>query len=137
MRLKIKVMKEKKINRTELLQVRLTPKESEKINNKSSNSTSRKLSDFAHKILLDKPITVRTRNQSLDDFMKEMVALRSELNAIWNNYNQVVKRLHALQHVEEIKSWLLHNETTKQILFIKIEEIKQKINSISDQWLRS
>ena len=130
-------MKEDKINRSELLQVRLTPKESEKINSKFSNSTSRKLSDFVRKILLDKPITVRTRNQSLDDFMKEMVALRSELNAIGNNFNQVVKRLNSLQHIEEIKSWLLHNESTRQILINKIEEIKQKINSISDQWLRS
>jgi predicted metalloprotease with PDZ domain len=130
-------MKEDKINRSELLQVRLTPKESEKINNKFSNSTSRNLSDFVRKILLDKPITIKTRNQSLDDFMKEMMALRSELNAIGNNYNQVVKRLNSLQHVEEIKSWLLHNESTRQILIYKIEEIKQKINSISDQWLRS
>jgi predicted metalloprotease with PDZ domain len=90
-------MKEEKINRSELLQVRLTPKESEKINNKFSNSTSRNLSDFVRKILLDKPITVKTRNQSLDDFMKEMIALRNALNAIGNNYNQVVKRLHSLQ----------------------------------------
>ena len=130
-------MKEDKINRSELLQVRLTPKESEKINNKFSNSTSRNLSDFVRKILLDKPITIKTRNQSLDDFMKEMVALRSELNAIGNNYNQVVKRLHSLRHIEEIRSWLLHNESTRQILINKIEEIKQKIYSISDQWLRS
>jgi MobC-like protein len=84
MRLKIK---EEKINRTELLQVRPTPKESEKINNKSSNSTSRNLSDFVRKILLDKPITIKKRNQSLDDFMKERMALRRELNAIGNNYN--------------------------------------------------
>jgi septal ring factor EnvC (AmiA/AmiB activator) len=130
-------MNEEKINRTELLQVRLTPKESEKINNKFSNSTSRNLSDFVRKILLDKPVTFKMRNQSLDEFMKEMVALRSELNAIGNNYNQVVKRLHSLQQIDEIKKWLLHNESTKQILLNKIDEIKQKINSISDQWLRS
>jgi predicted metalloprotease with PDZ domain len=130
-------MNEEKINRTKLLQVRLTPKESEKINNKFSNSTSRNLSDFVRKILLDKPITFKIRNQSLDEFMKEMVALRSELSAIGNNYNQVVKRLHSLQQIDEIKKWLLHNESTKQILLNKIEEIKLKINSISDQWLQS
>ena len=32
------------------------------------------------------------RNQSLDDFMTEMMQLRSELNSIGNNFNQAVKK---------------------------------------------
>lgn len=129
-------MAEEKINRSKLLQVRLTPKELEKISNKFSHSTSRKLSDYIRKKLLDKPVAVYTRNQSLDDFMTEMIILRNELNAIGNNYNQVVKRLHGLQHFEEIKTWLLLNESTKQILLKKVEEIKLKINQINELWLR-
>ncbi len=130
-------MTEEKINRSKLLQVRLTPAELEKINTIFSKSVSRKLSDYVRKKLLDKPIHVYTRNQSLDDFMTEMMALRNELNAIGNNYNQVVKRLHSLEHFEEIKAWLLLNESTKQILLNKVEEIKLKISKINDQWLRS
>ena len=57
---------------------------------------ARKLSDYARKILLGKPIVATYRNQSLDDFMTEMFVLRNELNAIGNNFNQVVKRLHIL-----------------------------------------
>lgn len=129
-------MTEQKINRSKLLQVRLTPKELEKISNKFSHSTSRKLSDYIRKKLLDKPVAVYTRNQSLDDFMTEMIVLRNELNAIGNNYNQVVKRLHSLQHFEEIKTWLLLNESTRQILLKKVEEIKLKINQINELWLR-
>ena len=129
-------MTEQKINRSKLLQVRLTPKELEKINHKFSHSTSRKLSDYIRKKLLDKPIAVYTRNQSLDDFMTEMIALRNELNAIGNNYNQIVKRLHTLQHFEEIKTWLLLNESTKQILLKKVDEIKSKINQINTEWLQ-
>ena len=129
-------MTEEKINRSKLLQVRLTPKESEKINNKFSHSTCRKLSDYIRKKLLDKPIAIYTRNQSLDDFMAEMIVLRNELNAIGNNYNQVVKRLHSLQRVEEIKTWLLLNESSKQILLKKVDEIKSKINQINEQWLQ-
>lgn len=128
-------MKEK-INRCKLLQVRLTPNELETINNTFFKSTNRKLSDYVRKKLLDKPIAIYQRNQSLDDFMTEMIALRNELNAIGNNYNQVVKRLHSLQHFEEVKAWLLLNEYTKQILLNKVEEIKLKISKINDQWLR-
>lgn len=127
---------EEKINRSKLLQVRLTPSELEKINHTFSKSTNRKLSDYVRKKLLDKPVHAYTRNQSLDDFMTEMMALRNELNAIGNNYNQVVKRLHSLQHFEEVKAWLLLNESTKQILLNKVEEIKLKIAKINDQWLR-
>ena len=129
-------MSSEKTNRTKLLQVRLTPVELEKINNSFSKSTNRKLSDYVRKKMLDKPIAIYQRNQSLDDFMAEMIVLRNELNAIANNYNQVVKRLHSLQHLEEIKTWLLLNESTKQILLNKVSEIKLKINQINDQWLR-
>jgi len=134
---KINVMKEEKVNRSKLLQVRLTPKEMQTINNKYSKSTCRKLSDWVRKIILDKPITVYSRSQSLDEFMAEMIALRNELNAIGNNYNQVVKRLHTLEHFEEIKTWVILNESSRQILFNKVEEIKSKITQINDQWLQS
>ncbi len=125
-----------KENRSKLLQVRLTPKELQTILDKCSKSTSRKLSDYVRKVILDKPVTVYTRNQSLDDFMTEMITLRTELNAIGNNYNQVVKRLHTLQHFHDIHSWLLLNETSRQILLNKVSEIKEKINQINDQWLQ-
>lgn len=134
---KVRVMKDEKLARTELLQVRLTLRETEQIHNSFSNSTCRKLSDYVRKKLLDKPVFVYTRNQSLDDFMAEMIRLRGELNAIGNNYNQVVKRLHTLQQLPEIKSWLILNESSKQILLKKVEEIKSKISQINDQWLRS
>jgi hypothetical protein len=130
-------MSEEKINRSKLLQVRLTPKELQTINDKFSKSTCRKQSDYVRKKLMDKPIAVYSRNKSLDDFMTEMIVLRNELNAIGNNYNQVVKRLHTLSDFPEIKSWLLLNESTKQILLKKVDEIKLKITQINDQWLQS
>jgi hypothetical protein len=129
-------MSAEKITRTKLLQVRLTPAELEKINTQFSKSTCRKLSDYVRKKLFDKPISIYQRNQSLDDFMAEMILLRNELNAIGNNYNQIVKRLHTLEHLGELKAWLLLNESTKKILIGKVSEIKSKITQINDQWLQ-
>jgi hypothetical protein len=126
-----------KINKTRILQARFTPAEYEKVQKKFSKTTCRKLSDYVRKALLDKPVTVNLRNQSLDDFMTEVIKLRSELNAIGNNYNQLVKRLHLLQEVSEIKSWLIYHESARTILFGKMDEIKSKINSIDDKWLQS
>ncbi|MEJ0080841.1 MAG: plasmid mobilization relaxosome protein MobC [Puia sp.] len=128
-------MKEK-INRSFDLHVRLNPKERERINEKFSHSTDRKMSDYIRKVLLNKTITVKQRNQSFDDFMTEMISLRKELNAIGINYNQVVKRLHTLDDIPQIKTWLLLHASSGQILLNKITEIKSKISQLDSQWLR-
>ncbi len=122
--------------RDKWLHIRLKEDEYSKINKKFSNSTCRKLSEYARRVLLDKVITVNQRNQSLDDFMAEMIQLRNELNAIGNNLNQSVKKLHTLNQLHEFKSWLILNENNQKIFLEKVEEIKSKINQISDKWLQ-
>ena len=130
-------MSEKSNKRTKWLHIRLTLQEQQKIKNKFQKTTCRKLSDFARKVLLDKAITVNVRNQSLDDVMAVLILLKDELNAIGNNYNQVVKRLHTLDHISELKSWLVLHESARKILLNKVDEIKSKIASINDVWLQS
>ncbi len=65
--------------------------------------------------------------------MAEMILLRTELNELGKNYNQVVKTLYTLEHFPEVKAWLLLNESTKKILLNKVAEIKSKITQINDQ----
>ena len=95
-------MSEKATNRNKWLHIRLTGSEYNKIHSGFSRSTKRKLSEYVRSILLDKPITVYTRNQSYDDFVAEMILLRNELKAIGNNFNQTVKKLHTMEHETEI-----------------------------------
>jgi hypothetical protein len=85
-------------------------------------------------VLLEKKITVFKRNKSMDDFMAELILLRSELNAIGKNYNQVVKKLNSMQSITEIKVWFLINESAKESLVKKVDEIKLRINQFSDKW---
>ena len=123
-------------NRTKWLHLRLTPDEYQKIVKEFSKSTCRKLSDYARKNLLQKPIVNTYRNQSLDDFMAEMIHLRSELNAIGNNFNQAVKKLHTLHQIADFKHWLISYELEKKILFNKVDEIKKEIQKIAESWLQ-
>jgi hypothetical protein len=127
-------MSETKNNRNQWLHIRLTESELEKLNTGFEKSTSRKLSEYARRILLEKPITYYQRNQSIDDFVTEMILLRNELSAIGNNFNQAVKKLHTLDDVPEIKTWAILNESIKEKFMQKIEEIKKHINQFSDQW---
>ncbi len=96
-------MSEQKSNRTKWLHVRLKPEEYDVLNKNFSKTTYHKLSDYARKILLAKPLTTTYRNASLDDFMTEMIQLRNELNAIGNNFNQAVKKLHTLDQIAEFR----------------------------------
>jgi ribosome biogenesis protein Nip4 len=130
------MMSEQKNIRNKWLHLRLSEAEYKKIQNGFSKSTKRKISDYVRSILLNKPITVYTRSKSLDDFISEMILLRSELNSIGNNFNQSVKRLHTLDEISEIKVWAILNEKSKEIFIKKVDEIKGKINQISDKWLQ-
>jgi len=127
-------MSETRVNRTKWLHLRLTEAEYKKICNAFSKSTKRKISEYARDVLLDKPITVYIRNQSVDDFLAEMILLRRELKAIGNNFNQSVKRLHTMDKDPEIKTWALLNENSKQIFLKKMDEINSKINQIDSKW---
>ncbi|MBC5836702.1 plasmid mobilization relaxosome protein MobC [Flavobacterium sp. F-392] len=130
-------MKEQNNNRNKWLHLRLKPEEYQKIHRKFSKSTCRKLSEYARKNLLEKPLTMNYRNQSLDEFMTEMIHLRRELNALGNNFNQAVKKLHTLQQIAEFKAWILSYELEKKKLFNTMEEIKIHIRKISEKWLQS
>jgi hypothetical protein len=128
------VMSEAKTNRVKWLHIRLTEAEYKKINRGFSQSTKRKISEYVRAVLLDKPITVYTRNQSFDDFVAEMILLRRELKAIGNNFNQSVKKLHTMDKDQEIKTWALLNENSKQSFFKKVDEINSKIIQIDSRW---
>ena len=121
--------------RTRWLHIRLTETEYKKLQAGFSTSTKQKISSYARDILLDKPVTVYTRNQSVDDFVAEMIQLRNELKAIGNNINQAVKKLHTSANNTELKYWTQQVANSREILFQKMDEINLKIASISDQWL--
>ncbi|OXG05329.1 hypothetical protein BC749_1239 [Flavobacterium araucananum] len=130
-------MERENSNRTRRIALRLTPEEYKKIEQKYKASTCRKLSDYLRKHLLDKSITTTYRNQSLDDFIEETVILRKELNAVGNNLNQAVKRLHTLQQIPEFKVWIISFEIDRRIINNKIDQIESHTSKITDKWLQS
>lgn len=131
------MMERENSNRTRRIALRLTLEEYAKIEQKWKTSTCRKLSDYLRKHLLDKSITTTYRNQSLDNFIEETVMLHKELNAIGNNLNQTVKKLHTLQQISEFKVWIVRFEIDKRIINEKIDQIKSHNCKITDKWLQS
>ncbi len=99
-------------------------------------TTERNLSNYIRKVSLQKPVIVKYRNQSADDFLRDMLELKKELNAVGNNFNQAVKKLHILDKIPEFRSWVTTNHSLQQSLISKVEEIKSRMNQLYEQWLR-
>lgn len=130
-------MKEQKTNRTKWIHLRLTDREFELIQNRFKKSTCPKLSDFARKNLLQEPVVLKYRNESLDGLITQLIVLKNQLNPIGNNFNQAVKKLHTLNQIPEFKQWILTFELEKKILFNSINEIKKQIQIFFEKWLQS
>jgi hypothetical protein len=129
-------MKEQNSNRTRIVGLRLTPDEYSKIEKKWKASTCRKLSDYVRRSLFEKPIVTTYRSSSQDDLMAELTRLRSELNAVGNNFNQAVKKLHTLSQIAEFRSWLIAYEVEKKILSNKVDEVRNNVKKILETWLQ-
>lgn len=99
-------------------------------------STERSVSNYVRKVALQKPVIIKYRNQTADDFLKEMLLLRKELNAIGNNFNQAVHKLHMLDKIPEFRYWVKFYEGLQVSVVEKVEEIKSKVNQLYEQWLQ-
>jgi len=122
--------------RRKWLTVRLSEEEETKLNKFYKQTTCRDLSEYARSILLKKPVQIFYRNQSADDFLTEMIQLKKELNAIGNNFNQVVHKLHTLDNDWEVKSWAILNEIHKDRFLKKVSEVQEKLSQIHNLWLQ-
>lgn len=93
-----------------------------------------KLSEYARNVLLQKPVQVKVRNQSADEILSALLKIKKELNAIGNNFNQAVHKLHTLDRIPEFRTWIMLHETTRQAVEKKIAETKIKMEEIYWQW---
>ena len=122
--------------RNKMVVVRMNNTEFEKVENLRKKTTERYLSSYVRKLSLEKPVTVKYRNQSADDFLKEMLGLKKELNGIGNNFNQVVHKLHLLDKIPEFRVWVNQYDGLQNSLVSKVEEIKLKVSQLYEQWLQ-
>lgn len=95
--------KQEQIVRKKMVPFRMNDDEFTQLGKLHKQSTERHLSNYMRKVLLQKPVVIQYRNQSADDFLNDMLALKKELNAAGNNFNQAVKKLHLLDKIPEFR----------------------------------
>ncbi len=115
------------------LNIRLSEPEWDKVHKLSSNTTCRSVSEYARKVLSDKPVKVFYRNQSFDDFEEQMTRLLPQLETFGDNFGQLVKRLSYLDGIPEIRAILPLLLPCSQDFLRTAEEIRTHIEKLSDQ----
>src|SRR5665647_2615712 len=100
--------KQEKEVRKKMVVVRMNDNEFEQMEKLRKKSTERNLSSYVREVVLQKPVLINYRNQSADDFLKDMLGLKKELNSIGNNFNQAVHKLHILDKIPEFRVWVNH-----------------------------
>ncbi len=118
------------------IKIRMNEGELNQVKKNQRQTTEKNLSNYIRKVSLQKPVIVKYRNQSADDFLRDMLELKKELNAVGNNFNQAVKKLHILDKIPEFRSWVTTNRSLQRSLISKVEEIKLRMNQLYEQWLR-
>lgn len=115
--------------------IRMNESEFEQAEKFRKKTTERYLSTYLRKLSLQKPVAVKYRNQSADDFLKQMLELKNELHAIGNNFNQAVHKLHLLDKIPEFRVWINQYDGLHQAFIDKTEQIQIKVNELYEQWL--
>lgn len=128
--------KEEKEVRRKMVVVRFNAREYEQLQALRKRTTERTLSAYLRKVALAKPLVVTYRNTTGDDFLRDMVALKKELQFIGHNYNQAVKRLHLLERIPEFRGWILKHEKDYVLFHQKISEINNRVSQLYEQWLQ-
>lgn len=122
--------------RSLVLKIRVSPAEKKQLLQFLGKTTDRTLSNYLRKLGLHKPVTIRYRNESADQFLGEMIDLKKQLNGIGNNFNQAVHKLHTLDHIPEFRFWIQEQRLLHKQVVQSIEDIRSRINQLYEQWLQ-
>ncbi len=122
--------------RNKMVVIRMNENEVNQLTKLQGKTTEKDTSSYLRKVALQKPVTVKYRNESADDFLLDMLNLKKELNAIGNNFNQAVHKLHLLDKIPEFRVWVNQYDGLQKVLISKVEEIKLRMNQLYEQWLQ-
>lgn len=129
-------MRAKRLRREKWIGLRLNEAEFAELKKAAAKTTANSLSTYVRCILLGKPLTVYYRNQSADEFLAQMLLLKREWNAIGNNFNQAVHKLHTLDEGKAIESWAAYYAGYLQKFQQSLDLIHQQMQKVYEQWLQ-
>lgn len=128
--------KNEKEIRSLVIKFRISAEEKKKLKELQKKTTERSLSNYLRKTALREPVCIRYRNDSADDFLRDMLDLKKQLSGVGNNFNQAVHKLHTLDRIPDFRHWIQATELLHKQVVQSIENIRSRINQLYEQWLQ-
>lgn len=129
-----KVMENQEENRERKITTRFKSGEFLLLDRRFKKTRYRKLSEYIRAVLLEKPIIVYHRDQSMDEMLEELALLRRELNAIGHNLNQAVRQINVAPDKADSRLWLSLMSVIGSKIDPAIAGIKDRMQIFSEVW---
>lgn len=127
-------MKEQKNNRSQWLHIRLSTDEKQQLEKAVQQTTCRNISDYTRKVLQKKPVVVRVRDESKEELLNELTTLRKELNAIGNNFNQLIRKMQLLVRKDQLESWFIAYQSERDTFLERMKNIESELKKLALKW---
>jgi hypothetical protein len=124
--------KKKVLSKT--LIVLVSTEQYEKLKEQFASTTYNHLSEYIRDLLDRKPVTIRYRNQSLDEFLLAALSLKSELLSIARNVNRAIEQLNRQPLSAESRDTIDFLAAEEFALREKMDEIKNLLAKSYQLW---
>lgn len=94
------------------------------------------MSTLVRRILYNRPVTVYSRDLTLDDLMEELSKLREEINAIGVNINQITKKFNTYPDASRKSFFGTSAFSEYKRIEPKVNRLLEIISNLSKRWLR-
>lgn len=121
--------------RDKWLHIRLTDQELLTIKANFQKSVYENLSEFARRMLLQKPIVGRYRDTGIQELLKELVSLKRDLHGLATNYNQLAKKMNTASDLE-INTHRNQVIGMEVIIADSLNSVRRFIDQTTVKWLQ-
>jgi|GEM_PF-3745657 len=120
-------------NRTERVTLRFTCEEQEKLYNLFAKADQPTFTDFLRKLIFRQRMNVSCRDESLEDFLQEMVWFKKELQTIALSFNQQIEKINGVPQLFRWFTRLVMVASLHKTFVAKLAEIQDTINRFPEK----
>lgn len=121
--------------RNKIITLRMNEQELLMLVKNRQKTTERTNSNYLRKLALHQPVTIKTRNISIDELCAEIIKMRKEIHYIGHNFNQAVHKLHTLEKIPEFRHWVLQYDQTRVQIKTMAEQTFMELIKRTQSWL--
>lgn len=121
--------------RNKIITLRMNEQELLLLVKNRQKTTERTNSNYLRKLALHQPVTIKTRNISIDELCAEIIRMRREIHYIGHNFNQAVHKLHTLEKFPEFRHWVQQYDQTRMQIKTMADQTFMELIKRMQSWL--